>query len=172
MTEHPIGRAGHRMGTHKENSITPLLKRCDIACPGIAKDILRTDFQPVGEKALKTIGTARAMAINHLDHACTGCTGTTHGCIHLIGIELPALFVQCFTCRNLVPMLYTGNTFHITENNNVHTLLLEKYSGKLASLPGTRQLPLMQPVKLCLLPRTQFVFSIQTFADFPAQIAA
>src|ERR1700730_7686374 len=128
MTEHSIGRAGHGMGTHKENSITPLLKRCDIACPGIAKDVLRAYFQAIGEKTLEAIGTARAMAIDHLDHARTRCTGTAHGCIHFIGIELPALFIECFTCRNLVPMLYTSNTFHITENNNVHTLLLEKYN--------------------------------------------
>src|SRR5438270_2913066 len=62
------------------------------------------------------------MAVDHLDLACSGCTGSPHSRIHLISIEFPALFVEGFACRNLVPGLDARNTFHVTKDNDMHTI--------------------------------------------------
>src|SRR6266568_4422574 len=106
MAEHAVGRTGHSMGANEENSVAALFKGSDITGPWIAKDVLRTSFQAVREKAFETIG----------------CTGAPHSRIHLISIEFPALFVEGFACRNLVPGLDARNTFHVTKDNDMHTI--------------------------------------------------
>src|SRR2546428_13672900 len=73
-------------------------------------------------KTFEAICSTGSVTIDDDDISCTCCASAAHGSVHLICIQFSALLVQCFTCRNLVPMLDARDAFHITENSNLHTL--------------------------------------------------
>src|SRR6266702_4961890 len=122
MAEHAVARTCHSMGANEKNSDAALCKTRDTTGRWIVKDVLRTSFQAVRKKAFETVGSAGAMTVDHLDLACSGCTGAPHSRIHLISIEFPALFVEGVACRNLFPGLDARNTFHVTKDNDTHTI--------------------------------------------------
>ena len=64
------------------------------------------------------------MAIDYLDLTGSGGASSPHSGIHLVSIEFPALFVEGFTCRDLLPGLDARNAFHVTEDNDTHTIPL------------------------------------------------
>src|SRR6266478_10223088 len=122
MAEDAIRRTSHSMGTHKQDRIASLLKRCDVACPGIAENILSARFQVFRDEALKAVCSSGSVAVNDYDLTRPRRTGTTHGGIHLVGIEFSALFIKSCARGNLFPGLYAGDAFHITKDNNAHNV--------------------------------------------------
>src|SRR5947209_2602238 len=90
----------------------------------MAKDVLRPGFQPLGQKAFEVVRSSGSVAINYnnLGSSCRACP--PHRRAHLISIEFATLFIGRLTGRNLFPGFYTGDAFHITENNNTHKLPL------------------------------------------------
>src|SRR5712692_11573072 len=127
MAEHAIGRPGHCMGTDEEDRITALLKRGDVACPGIAEDILCAGFQAFRKKALKAVCSPGTVAINYDDLACSCCASTAYSSIHFVGVEFSALCIESGTTCHLFPVLNARDAFHIAEDNNTHKILAFKY---------------------------------------------
>src|SRR6184192_1934236 len=78
--------------------------------------------QVTGGKALYE--ECRKLYTDEMNAAVRG-AGTANRCIHLIRIELAALFVERLSAGYLVPVFYTRNPFHIAENNNVHAYPLK-----------------------------------------------
>src|SRR5436190_9387937 len=125
------------------------------------------------------------MTIDHLDLACSGCTGPPYSRIHLISIEFPALFVEGFACRNLVPGLDARNTFHVTKDNDTHTIppftwYPQSSFSRLYLSPGRIPTLLFHLLQFSFLwPSFRFsgpffydgrlILPVKLFADFPAK---
>src|SRR5574340_358833 len=106
------------MCAQKQDRVASLLKCVNVSCPGIPEDILRSRFQLLWNETLEAIRAACAMTIHDNYFSCPGCPCSSYSSIHLVCIQLPALLVESCASRNLVPVLYTGDALHITENND------------------------------------------------------
>src|SRR5579884_2829828 len=113
MAQHTVGRSGHRVRAHEENGVAALLK---------CLDVLRTRFEAVWLEAFEAVRASRAVTIHHHDISRPGRSCATHRRVHLVRVQLAALFIKWLARSHLFPGLDTRNTFHVTEDDDTHRM--------------------------------------------------